>query len=139
MGANLRHCPPNFGSEFQIFRFISSRTDSRDCVANYTIFAKDFDINKLFCRIFVRFLPFYLHNPTKILQKKVYSYRNPWQKLQYCQYCTPKIVQASLMIFMFGSNAQLSARGGRREFICKLDNQERGLSDIRHLILKNVP
>ena len=46
------------------------------------------------------------------------------------------------MTFMFGyfdlTTAQLSARGGRREFICKLDNQERGSSDIRHLILKNV-
>ena len=43
-----------------------------------TIKGKDFDMNKLFfCRIFVGFLPFYLQNPTKILQKKVYSYRNP--------------------------------------------------------------
>ena len=53
-----------------------------------------------------------------------------------------KIVQASLMIFMFGyfdlTTAQSSARGGRREFICKLDNQEQGSSDIRHVILKNV-
>ena len=36
-----------------------------------TIKGKDFDMNKLFfCRIFVGFLPFYLQNPTKILQKK---------------------------------------------------------------------
>ena len=41
-----------------------ARSICRKHVEN-TIFAKDFDMNKLFCRIFVGFLPFYLQNPTK--------------------------------------------------------------------------
>ena len=57
-----------------------------------TPFAKDFDMNRFFCRIFVRRSKVLLflydgRSPThtfKILEKshkKVYSFRNPWQNL----------------------------------------------------------
>ena len=63
---------------------------------NSTPFAKDFDMNKFFGRIFLGFL-YLLQRPTLSLRwetahayhqnprKKVYSYRNPWQKV--CNQC----------------------------------------------------